>query len=177
MFPIRFKRPALLCMAMLTVVLSGCGLIQKVVDESKSVASAVFYKQIKILHLDFFSRSALNTDAEDTPLSTMVHVWQLKTREDFDKADYDTLFMQEEKTLEKNVLAKHTVWVKPEGTASLNVPLDKETQFVAIIGQFITLMKKRQLASGDQRDELEADKPRSIELMRSDLRLLPLKDK
>ena len=41
MFPIRFKRPALLCMAMLTVVLSGCGLIQKVVDESKSVASAV----------------------------------------------------------------------------------------------------------------------------------------
>ena len=28
MFPIRFKRPALLCMAMLTVVLSGCGLIQ-----------------------------------------------------------------------------------------------------------------------------------------------------
>ncbi len=63
MFPIRFKRPALLCMAMLTVVLSGCGLIQKVVDESKSVASAVFYKQIKILHLDFFSRSALNTDA------------------------------------------------------------------------------------------------------------------
>ena len=59
MFPIRFKRPALLCMAMLTVVLSGCGLIQKVVDESKSVASAVFYKQIKILHLDFFSRSAL----------------------------------------------------------------------------------------------------------------------
>lgn len=36
MFPIRFKRPALLCMAMLTVVLSGCGLIQKVVDESKA---------------------------------------------------------------------------------------------------------------------------------------------
>ena len=76
MFPIRFKRPALLCMAMLTVVLSGCGLIQKVVDESKSVASAVFYKQIKILHLDFFSRSALNTDAEDTPLSTMVQAFK-----------------------------------------------------------------------------------------------------
>ena len=162
MFPIRFKRPALLCMAMLTVVLSGCGLIQKVVDESKSV----------------FSRSALNTDAEDTPLSTMVHVWQLKTREDFDKADYDTLFMQEEKTLEKNVLAKHTVWVKPEGTASLNVPLDKETQFVAIIGQFYHPDEKSDSwRLVIKRDELEADKPRSIELMRSDLRLLPLKDK
>ena len=58
MFPIRFKRPALLCMAMLTVVLSGCGLIQKVVDESKSVASAVFYKQIKILQIYFKNRIA-----------------------------------------------------------------------------------------------------------------------
>ena len=114
----------------------------------------------------------------ETPLSTMVHVWQLKTREDFDKADYDTLFMQEEKTLEKDVLAKHTVWVKPEGTASLNVPLDKETQFVAIIGQFYHPDEKSDSwRLVIKRDELEADKPRSIELMRSDLRLLPLKDK
>ena len=193
MFPIRFKRPALLCMAMLTVVLSGCGLIQKVVDESKSVASAVFYKQIKILHLDFFSRSALNTDAEDTPLSTMVHVWQLKTREDFDKADYDTLFMQEEKTLEEafgelngmieqledsQVSLENSFQIYQEGTASLNVPLDKETQFVAIIGQFYHPDEKSDSwRLVIKRDELEADKPRSIELMRSDLRLLPLKDK
>ncbi|MFW8236124.1 type VI secretion system lipoprotein TssJ, partial [Klebsiella pneumoniae] len=28
-----------------------------------------------------------------------------------------------------------------------------------------------------KRDELEADRPRTIELMRSDLRLLPLQDK
>ncbi|MGK3508217.1 type VI secretion system lipoprotein TssJ, partial [Escherichia coli] len=98
--------------------------------------------------------------------------------QDFDKADYDTLFMQEEKTLEKNVLAKHTVWVKPEGTASLNVPLDKETQFVAIIGQFYHPDEKSDSwRLVIKRDELEADKPRSIELMRSDLRLLPLKDK
>ncbi|MFB4256950.1 type VI secretion system contractile sheath large subunit [Escherichia fergusonii] len=91
---------------------------------------------------------------------------------------YDTLFMQEEKTLEKDVLAKHTVWVKPEGTASLNVPLDKETQFVAIIGQFYHPDEKSDSwRLVIKRDELEADKPRSIELMRSDLRLLPLKDK
>lgn len=83
-----------------------------------------------------------------------------------------------EKTLEKDVLAKHTVWVKPEGTASLNVPLDKETQFVAIIGQFYHPDEKSDSwRLVIKRDELEADKPRSIELMRSDLRLLPLKDK
>jgi type VI secretion system protein VasD len=66
----------------------------------------------------------------------MIHVWQLKTRERFDEANYDTLLMQEEKTLKSDVLAKHTVWMKPAGAVSLNVPLDKETQFVAIVGQF-----------------------------------------
>lgn len=66
-------------------LLSGCGLTQRVTDGTKEVASAIFYKQIKTLHLDFVSRSALDiTDAQDTPLSTMIHVWQLKTRERFD---------------------------------------------------------------------------------------------
>ena len=142
------------------------------------MASAIFYKQIKTLHLDFVSRSALNTDAQDTPLSTMIHVWQLKTRERFDEANYDTLLMQEEKTLKSNVLAKHTVWMKPAGAVSLNVPLDKETQFIAIVGQFYH--PDEQSNSWRlvlKRDELEADRPRTIELMRSDLRLLPLQDK
>lgn len=178
MFPIRFKSPALLSTAAMIVFLNGCGLAQKVAEGSKSMASAVFYKQIHILHLDFVSRSALNTDTQDTPLSTMVHIWQLKTRENFDKANYDTLFMQEEKALEADMLAEHTVWVKPEGAVSLNVPLDKDTQFIAIVGQFYQPDEK----SGSwrlvlKRDDLEADKPRTIELMRSDLRLLPLQDK
>ncbi len=40
-------------------LLSGCGLTQRVTDGTKEVASAIFYKQIKTLHLDFVSRSAL----------------------------------------------------------------------------------------------------------------------
>lgn len=177
MFLTQYKRHIVSVLAT-AALLSGCGLTQRVTDGTKEVASAIFYKQIKTLHLDFVSRSALNTDAEDTPLSTMIHVWQLKTRERFDEASYDTLFMQEEKTLESDVLVKHTVWMKPEGAVSLNVPLDKETQFVAIVGQFYH--PDEQSDSWRlilKRDELEADKPRTIELMRSALRLLPLQDK
>lgn len=175
MFPIRFKPLALLFTA---IFLTGCGLAQKVVEGTKSTASAVFYKQIHVLHLDFVSRSALNTDAGDTPLSTMVHVWQLKNRDRFDKADYDSLFMHEEKVLEADVLAEHSVWIKPEGAVSLDVPLDKDAQYIAVVGQFYQPDEK----SGSwrlvlKREELEADKPRTIELMRSDLRLLSLKDK
>lgn len=96
MFLTPYKRHAISVLAAVTL-LSGCGLTQRVTDGTKEVASAIFYKQIKTLHLDFVSRSALNTDAQDTPLSTMIHVWQLKTRERFDEANYDTLLMQEEK--------------------------------------------------------------------------------
>jgi type VI secretion system protein VasD len=117
MFLTPYKRHAVSVLAAVTL-LSGCGLTQRVTDGTKEVASAIFYKQIKTLHLDFVSRSALNTDAQDTPLSTMIHVWQLKTRERFDEANYDTLLMQEEKTLKSDVLAKHTVWMKPAGAVS-----------------------------------------------------------
>lgn len=55
-------------------------------------------------------------------------------------------------------------------------PLDKETQFIAIVGQFYH--PDEQSNSWRlvlKRDELEADRPRTIELMRSDLRLLPFR--
>lgn len=177
MFVIHCKRWALVCPVVLSVFLTGCGLGQKVIEGSKSMASAIFYKQIHILHLDFIPRGALNTDAQDTPLSTMVHVWQLKSRARFDKADYDTLLMQEEATLNGDILARHSVWIKPEGAVSLDVPLNKETQFIAVAGQFYQPDEKRNtwrliLA----RDDLDADKPRTIELLRSQLTLLPMQD-
>ena len=177
MFVIHSKRRVLACAVVLSVCLTGCGLSQKVIEGSKSMAAALFYKQINILHLDFISRGALNTDAQDTPLSTMVHIWQLKSRARFDKADYDTLLTQEEATLNGDVLAEHSVWIKPEGTVSLDVPLDKETQFVAIAGQFYQPDEKhntwRLILT---RDDLDADKPRTIELLRSQLTLLPIQD-
>jgi type VI secretion system protein VasD len=173
MFVIHSKRRVLACAVVLSVCLTGCGLSQKVIEGSKSMAAALFYKQINILHLDFISRGALNTDAQDTPLSTMVHIWQLKSRARFDKADYDTLLTQEEATLNGDVLAEHSVWIKPEGAVSLDVPLDKETQFVAIAGQFYQPDEKhntwRLILT---RDDLDADKPRTIELLRSQLTLL-----
>jgi type VI secretion system protein VasD len=135
MFVIHCKRRALACAVVLSVCLTGCGLRQKVIEGSKSMAPPSSINR-STLHLDFISRGALNTDAQDTPLSTMVHIWQLKSRARFDKADYDTLLMQEEATLNGDVLAEHSVWIKPEGAVSLDVPLDKETQFIAIAGQF-----------------------------------------
>lgn len=45
MFLIHCKRQRLLCTVVLAVVLTGCVLAQKVSEGTKSMASAVFYKQ------------------------------------------------------------------------------------------------------------------------------------
>ncbi len=60
--PIRWQYFSLFLLA---VLLSGCGLTQKVVDGTKGVTKAIFYKQIKTLHLDFSPRTSMNTDEGD----------------------------------------------------------------------------------------------------------------
>lgn len=92
-----FQRPALLCMAML--MYRGCGLIQKVV--ANPAVSAVSGKQPKY-RISISSAAPLNT-GDTLPRWCL----QLETREDFDAMDYDTRLAQEEKTLEKDVPAKH----------------------------------------------------------------------
>jgi type VI secretion system protein VasD len=48
---------------------------QSVTDGTKSAFNAVFYKKIKVLHLDFTAREALNTDSrENNSLSEPVVV-------------------------------------------------------------------------------------------------------
>ena len=51
---------------LLTFSLAGCGVTQSVTDGTKSAFNAVFYKKIKVLHLDFTAREALNTDSRES---------------------------------------------------------------------------------------------------------------
>ena len=52
----------------LAILLGGCGLTQKVVDGTASTAHAIFYKQVKTLHLDFTGRAAMNLIFRTFPL-------------------------------------------------------------------------------------------------------------
>ena len=79
------KRLTLLLL--LAFMLTGCGLTQRVSDSTTSVAKAIFYKQVKTLHLDLTARAALNPDEDGMPLATDVWVYQLKDRQAFEKAD------------------------------------------------------------------------------------------
>uniref|UniRef100_UPI001239CA17 type VI secretion lipoprotein TssJ n=1 Tax=Enterobacter hormaechei TaxID=158836 RepID=UPI001239CA17 len=75
-----------------------CGVRQSVTDGTKSAFNSVFYKKIKILHLDFTAREALNTDSrENNSLSepVVVRVYQLKDRKTFDKTVYQQLLQDD----------------------------------------------------------------------------------
>lgn len=101
------------------LMLSGCGLTQSVSDGTQSVATSIFYKQVKTLHLDFTARDELNPDDDGTALATDVWVYQLKDRKTFDKADYATLLTDASNVLKADLLAEKDAWIRPGAYSAL----------------------------------------------------------
>ncbi|WP_310607484.1 type VI secretion system lipoprotein TssJ [Buttiauxella brennerae] len=164
---------------LLPVLLSGCGLTQTISEGTASAAKSLFYKQIKTLHLDFTAREALNTDARESgslsePL--MIRIYQLRDRKAFDKAVYEQLLKSGDDALGSDLLATRDVVVKPGGDANLNMPMNEETQFVAVVGLFRQPdTQKNHWKLVLAREGLDPDKPRIIEPGSNDLTLLPEK--
>ncbi|WP_182629898.1 type VI secretion system lipoprotein TssJ [Pantoea hericii] len=171
--------PACWLPALLACSLTGCGVTQGITEGTKSAFNALFYKKINVLHLDFTAREALNTDSrESNSLSepVVVRVYQLKDRNNFDKTVYQQLLKEGEAILQADLLASRDVVVKPGGDVSLNMPMEADAQFVAVVGLFRhpdtdNNTWKRVL----QREDLDPDKPRILEAGNNHLTLLPFK--
>lgn len=158
--------------------LAGCGLAQTVADGTASTAKAIFYKQVKTLHLDFSARTALNTAATDMSalsVPTLVRVYQLRDSKAVEQATYDGLLGDDNQLLASALLDKRSVVVKPEEGAQLNVPMDKDAQFVTVVALFRspdTKLNTWRLTL--TRDDLDPDRARVIELGDNRLTLRPL---
>lgn len=169
-----------LLLPLLAFSLAGCGVTQSLTDGTKSAFNAVFYKKIKVLHLDFTAREALNTDSRESNSlseSVVVRVWQLKDRKAFDKTVYQQLLQDGDTVLKADLLATRDVVVKPGGDVNLDMPLEEEAQFVAVAGLF----RHPDMVSNSwklviQREDLDPDKPRIVEAGNNHLTLQPLKD-
>ncbi|MFU0920971.1 type VI secretion system lipoprotein TssJ [Kluyvera sichuanensis] len=165
-------------LVLLALTLTGCGLTQRVSDGTTSVAKAIFYKQVKTLHLDLAARSALNPDEDGMPLATDVGVYQLKDRQTFDKADYAALQSDASTTLRADLLAEKDVQVRPGATVSLDMPLDEKAQYVALVAQFRTPdARKNSWRLVLTRDDLDPDKARTVSLEGNSLMLKMSDDK
>lgn len=162
------------------LLLAGCGLTQSVADGTVSVTKSIFYKQIKTLHLDFNAREALNTDANDMSalsVPTMVRVYQLRDSKAFEQLDYQSLLVDGDASLKADLLSSRDVVVKPGTGALLNMPMEKEAKFVAVVGLFrMPDTQKNSWRLVIDREELLPDDPRVIELGNNALSLKPVKD-
>lgn len=165
---------------MLAFSLTGCGVTQSVADGTKSAYTAIFYKKIKVLHLDFTAREALNTDSrESNSLSepVVIRVYQLKDRKAFDKTVYQQLLKDGDTILKADQLATRDVVIKPGGDANLDMPMEEGTQFVAVVGLFRHPdMDDNTWKQVLKREDLDPDKPRILEAGGNHLTLQPLKD-
>ena len=62
----------------------------------------------------FYPRTAINADGAQTPLATMVRVYQLRDRKAVDAADYQTLLRNADTILKDDVLASKSLLVMPK---------------------------------------------------------------
>lgn len=162
----------------LTAMLGGCGLVQSVKDTTTSTTEAIFYKQVKTLHLDLSARTAMNTEATDMSalsVPTLVRIYQLRDSQLAQNATYDDVVGEGHHVLGADLLDEHAVVVKPGEGGQLDVPLSKDARFVAVVALFrdpdLSSQSWRLMLT---RDELDPDRPRVIELgdNRLTLRLL-----
>lgn len=160
-----------------TLLLAGCGLTQTITDGTVSVTKAIFYKQVKTLHLDLRAREAINSNARGESLSTVVRIYQLRDRKTFDETDYPSLFASDSQAIASDLLAQKDVRLTPGGAVSVDMPMEKEAEYVAVAGMFITPDETRNswrvvLAL----DDLDPDKARVIEAGSNRLTLIADKE-
>ncbi|EPY2901867.1 type VI secretion system contractile sheath small subunit [Cronobacter sakazakii] len=138
---------------------------------------SVFYKKIKTLHLDFSARAALNVDGDQTPLATMVRVYQLKDRKTLDAADYGSLLQNADTVLKDDLLASRELLIIPNGNVTLDMSMEENAQFVAVVGLFNHPdVKDNRWRLVLSREDLDPDKPGVVELGDGWLNLVETKE-
>ncbi|WP_162473637.1 type VI secretion system lipoprotein TssJ [Serratia microhaemolytica] len=170
--------PARIMLPTLLLLLTGCR--SPTGEVSREIADPVpsyslFRKQVKLLHLDFFARHALNSENATTglsPESVLVRVYQLRDNKQFQKATYRQLAEQGNQALQKDLLESHSLIIRPGSAIALTAPLAAEARYIAVIALF----RQPNLDKNDwrlllARRELDADRARAIELRDNYLRL------
>lgn len=160
----------------LGLMMAGCGLQQTVSDGAVGAFNALFYKQIKYLNLDFTARESLNSDnREHHPLSqpVMIRIFQLRERQAFDGAVYQQLAEDAASLLTTALLAERALVLTPGGDVSLTMPMETESQYVAVVALF----QQPDMVNNSwrlvlERNDLDPDVARVIELGSQRLRLI-----
>lgn len=171
---VRFAHMLLILLS--PTLLSSCGAWQKTKQGTASIADAVFYRQVNTLHLTFTARMAINQDDAQQSMPLRLNILQLSTRQRFDNAEYSSLLAQPDWVLKESLVAQRQLSVMPGQSVSLDMPMEKQAQFVAVVGLFRQPDRERGTWKRVlSREELDADSPRTIEVRDNTLNLELLK--
>lgn len=172
------KFPQAMLAAGITLILAGCGLTQSVTEGTVAVTRSIFYKQVKILHLDIRAREAVNSNAGGVALSTVVRIYQLKDRKTFDSTDYPSLFKVDSQAINADLVAEKDIRLQPGGAVMVDMPMEESAQYVAVAGMFMSPdQEKNTWRVVLSRDDLDPDNARVIEAGNNQLTLVAVKDK
>lgn len=164
------------CALVLSLMLNitGCGVTQSISDGTVAITKAVFYKQIKTLHLTFTARDALNQDDNGSALTVVVRVYQLKSAESFAQSDYGTLLASDSRILAESLLAQKDLRLRPGEAISLDMPMEEGAEYVAVAAMFHSPeIEENTWRVVIPKRALDADDARHIELAGNQLRLRP----
>ena len=126
----------ILTMICAVLVIAGCGAGQAVKDGTVSAATWAFTTQVKTMNVDLVSRSSLNTSGSGQSLSTVVRIYLLKSPQAFEQLNYTQMQTGDRDELKADLLATKDVVLRPDASASISEPMNKDAQVVGVVAFF-----------------------------------------
>ena len=114
----------------------------------------------KNIHISMESSKFLNLDDSGAPLPVIVRVYQLKNKENMEKADFLSLWKSDKDILGEDLLDRSEVTLLPESTIELNVESGKDAGYLAVM----VLFRKPQGGSWRQIIPLKESRVHSVKI-------------
>ncbi|WP_330925365.1 type VI secretion system lipoprotein TssJ [Candidatus Sororendozoicomonas aggregata] len=115
--------------AFVTFVLSGCA--------SKLNPYYWFVDRETTLNLTLSAGKEINNSRSEVPSPLVVRLYELKSAELFQSADFLGIFLRDSKILQQSLVKKRRLpSIKPGGQFAKKYTLDKSTSYVALFGEF-----------------------------------------
>lgn len=153
------------------IALNGCGLVQR----AATGAQTLFNRNISVLRLDFIMADS-HSAAQYNNKPIVLRVWQLRDDKRFNALNFSQIVAESDALLKQDILARQDRIVNPNGRVSLDMPLEKETKYIAVAGLLNSPKsdideKKWQLII--KRNQLRTNGARQVVINQTSLQLLP----
>lgn len=157
----------------LTIGLTGCGIVQSTYEGAADLTNSVFSWSIRTIHLDITARAELNMDDEKLSSPVVIRIYQLKDAETFNSVFYEDLVNKDSDALKESLLESKELILKPNTSVSVDIPFDKKADVVGIAALYRDPnLKENSWRLVLTRSDLHINKPREIIASQYTIKLL-----